>query len=135
MIFKKDETVTDAEEMLYEQVAQEISSGNIRQGLWLKAFADAEGDELKAKAAYSRMRVAQLAKDLRHAMEEEAKKAQSDIASSIDKFQHDLKASNCALGESPSGGYILYTSDGACTHFANLALLQRHFYEKYRHGH
>jgi cell division protein FtsL len=46
---------------LYDVVAGELDKGDIRQGLWAKAFADADGDEAKTKARYINMRVEQLA--------------------------------------------------------------------------
>lgn len=67
------------EEALYEQVASEISGGQIRQGLWLKATVESDGDDFKARAIYTRYRVEQLAGEL--AVELAAKsaaKAQAD---------------------------------------------------------
>ena len=48
------------EEALFEQAALEVSKGDIRPGLWAKAIAAADGDELKAKARYLGFRVEQL---------------------------------------------------------------------------
>lgn len=45
------------EEALYAQVYVEIEGGDVRQGLWLKALAESDGDELKAKARYAKSRV------------------------------------------------------------------------------
>ena len=45
---------------LYEIVAEELRSNSLKQGLWVKAFAEADGDDSKARAAYIRHRVAQL---------------------------------------------------------------------------
>lgn len=44
---------------LYEIVAEELRRNSLKQGLWAKAFAEADGDEPKARAAYIRYRVAQ----------------------------------------------------------------------------
>ena len=46
-----------AEEQLYAQAAEEVSSGQIRQGLWAKAIAETGGDEAAAKAQYLKLRV------------------------------------------------------------------------------
>ena len=46
-----------AEERLYAQVAEEVASGQIRQGLWAKAIAETGGDEAAAKAHYLKLRV------------------------------------------------------------------------------
>ena len=45
------------EEYLYERAAAEVSRGEIRQGLWAKAFAENGGDNAKANAAYLKLRV------------------------------------------------------------------------------
>jgi hypothetical protein len=44
------------EEQIYEAVAQELASGVRKEGLWLKAVADAEGSDSRAKALYIRYR-------------------------------------------------------------------------------
>ena len=46
-----------AEEQLYAQAAEEVASGQIRQGLWAKAIAETGGDEAAAKANYLKLRV------------------------------------------------------------------------------
>lgn len=44
----------------FKQVAEELSSNKKNEALWLKAYAQCDGDENKAKATYIRLRVAQL---------------------------------------------------------------------------
>ena len=46
-----------AEEQLYAQAAEEVASGQIRQGLWAKALAESDGDETAAKGRYLKLRV------------------------------------------------------------------------------
>ena len=46
-----------AEEQLYAQAAEEVASGQIRQGLWAKAIAETGGDEAVAKGHYLKLRV------------------------------------------------------------------------------
>ncbi len=46
------------DEDYYEMVSKEISSNQIRTGLWAKAWAEANGDDIKAKAIYLKLRVA-----------------------------------------------------------------------------
>ena len=46
-----------AEEQLYAHAAEEVASGQIRQGLWAKAIAETGGDEAAAKAQYLKLRV------------------------------------------------------------------------------
>ena len=48
------------EEALFERAALEVSTGDIRPGLWAKASAAADGDERKAKARYLGLRVEQM---------------------------------------------------------------------------
>ncbi len=45
------------EEELYAQISAEISDGVIREGLWIKATANAGGNESKTKALYIKYRV------------------------------------------------------------------------------
>jgi hypothetical protein len=45
---------------LYEKVWAEVETGNIQAGLWARCFADADGDENRAKASYIKFRVQQL---------------------------------------------------------------------------
>ena len=48
------------EEEFYELAYEEIESGNLKKGLWAKAFSEAEGDENKAKALYIKYRFDQI---------------------------------------------------------------------------
>ena len=45
------------DERQYEQAVSEIASGNVRPGLWAQAFAESDGDNVRAQAAYLRLRV------------------------------------------------------------------------------
>jgi len=60
-LFKKFRQVSAAarlqEEQLYEQIAQELESGERRDGLWVKALANAQGAEEKAQGLYIKYRV------------------------------------------------------------------------------
>lgn len=58
------------DEALYEQVSREMANGDLKEGMWTKAYANAMGDEGKAKAMYIRMRVEELARE--EAMKERA---------------------------------------------------------------
>jgi hypothetical protein len=51
------------DEHLYEQVSEEMAAGDIKPGMWTKAYANAMGDENKAKAIYIRMRVEALSRE------------------------------------------------------------------------
>ena len=45
------------EEQLYEAAANEVASGQIRQGIWAQAIAQSDGNEAAAKARYLKLRV------------------------------------------------------------------------------
>lgn len=45
------------EEQLYEQVLAELAGGHLRDGIWAKCLANANGDILQARAAYVEARV------------------------------------------------------------------------------
>lgn len=45
---------------LYEVVAEEIESNDLNKGLWMKAFANSDGDSQKQKALYIKYRVQNL---------------------------------------------------------------------------
>jgi uncharacterized Zn-finger protein len=51
---------TISDEVYYEIAAREVQDNQIRPGLWAKAWADAQGDDTKAKALYLKLRVATL---------------------------------------------------------------------------
>lgn len=71
-IRNKDISPSALEESVYEFIALELDSGQVKQGLWTKALADADWDELRAKAAYVKMRLAQVLKEV---LEEERRHA------------------------------------------------------------
>ena len=100
------------EESLYERIAQEILRGEIRQGLWLKATVDAEGDDAKARALYAKYRVAQL--------KTEALMAQLAVADKLDevlvRFVRTLADKGYALSDS-DGAWVLYLPSGDSKRF------------------
>ena len=52
------------DEAAYELIAFELSSNQVKQGLWTKALADAAWDESKAKSYYVKMRHEQLIEEI-----------------------------------------------------------------------
>ena len=50
----------DTDENHWATALAELDGGNRRQGVWAKAFADSDGDEVRAKVAYLKARVPQL---------------------------------------------------------------------------
>jgi uncharacterized membrane protein len=57
------------EDKFYEEVARELQEKTLVAGLWTKAFAEAGGDDAKARALYIKYRVAQLAEASRQQLE------------------------------------------------------------------
>ena len=57
---------------LYQRAWHELESGAFDKALWARAFAEADGDENKAKAAYIRFRVAALANEAREKAQQKA---------------------------------------------------------------
>ena len=99
------------EETRYEQAALEVSRGDISPGLWAKATAAADGDELKAKARYLGFRVEQL-QFQRHAAEEIARTNSSAV---FETFQsHELY--DAVDGKCPNGncGAIIPVNSLSC---------------------
>ena len=126
------------EEQLYEQVVNELSNGQKRNGLWAKALANSDGAEEKAKALYIKYRVQSIKDEIEvsealneEKLKEEAIKTQQNNESAFHTFKLELKQYNCALGESPNGGYVLYAPDGNCLYFKTINELKNHFYSKY----
>jgi hypothetical protein len=58
---RKLKTKEAGEDKFYEEVARELQEKTLVAGLWTKAFAEAGGDDAKARAIYIKYRVAQLA--------------------------------------------------------------------------
>ena len=81
-MFSRSSTKRSAErlfdERLYEQVVTELSRGEIRQGLWAKAIADAEGIDEKAKSFYIKYRVQSLKDEWSLAEHEKAQKDENN---------------------------------------------------------
>lgn len=59
-IRKRSAAARIIEEQLYEQVVNELATGQRRNGLWAKAIANSNGQDEKAKALYIQYRVQSL---------------------------------------------------------------------------
>ncbi len=59
------------DDTFYEQVADELEAGTQKKGLWTRCFAEADGDENRAKAIYIKLRVAQLSAEEKDRVAEE----------------------------------------------------------------
>ena len=56
-ITQEDYKVSKEEEALYEEVANELAEGIKKEGLWLKALENTEGNEVRARTLYTKYRV------------------------------------------------------------------------------
>jgi len=65
------------DEAFYEKVAEEVAAGQTKPGLWTKAFSQAGGDYLAARALYIRLRVEQLIEESAQIQEEAARSAKA----------------------------------------------------------
>jgi len=66
------------DQKLYDIVAGEIRSRFVVDGLWVRAFSDADGDEAKAKAIYIKRRVEQLKAEAQDAKSAAFDRAQAE---------------------------------------------------------
>ena len=66
------------DDQLYDIVAKEIRSGTLVDGLYTRAFAEANGDKDKAQAKYIKLRVAQLRQEVKDRAEQQQAKAKAE---------------------------------------------------------
>lgn len=83
---KKAVETSNEEELLYEFVAAELEQGVMSKGLWTKALAETEFDDLRARALYIKMRVVILRVELRELVPQ-----LSQIASARSRLQRLLE--------------------------------------------
>lgn len=74
------------DECYYEQVAEELRLFGPRPGLWAKSFAEANGDEAKAKALYLRYRAEQIEHEVNAELE---LTKQAEAEKQREKWQQD----------------------------------------------
>ena len=63
--------VSSEDEEIYEQVAQELAKKVRKEGLWLKALENTEGDEVKANALYIKYRSQSIKTEIAEALKRE----------------------------------------------------------------
>lgn len=66
------------DEAVYELIALELSSNQVKQGLWTKALSDSEWNEAKAKSIYVKMRHDQLIDEIQTSSQSIGKSANSE---------------------------------------------------------
>ena len=72
--------ITIEEESIYEQVAEELASNIKKEGLWLKAIEQSEGDEKKTQSYYIKYRVESIKKELQIKRNELAEQKQQQLS-------------------------------------------------------
>lgn len=72
--------ITIEEESIYEQVAEELASDIKKEGLWLKAIEQSEGDEKKTQSYYIKYRVESIKKELQIKRNELAEQKQQQLS-------------------------------------------------------
>lgn len=77
----------DDDDHFWEQAANEIDNNQKKSGLWAKCFAESNGDEAKAKAAYLKTRFLQL-KDI---AESDRLKAAAEIQAKKERELNELR--------------------------------------------
>jgi hypothetical protein len=53
------------DQLFYDAVAAELAAQNIKPGLWARALAETTGEEVRARAAYIRLRVDEMKREAR----------------------------------------------------------------------
>ena len=83
------------EEEFYELAYEEIESGNLKKGLWAKAFSETEGDENKTKALYIKYRFDQIKEGHKEIeQEEEEVKIDSKLESEKKIVESKIESNN-----------------------------------------
>ena len=108
----KETLTTVNDDVFYDEVAKEIETNNLISGVWTRAFAEADGDENRAKAIYIKRRVAQLAEEVkRTAMPTggDAKVVSSEIAN--DRWVRNTCANgDVTMSDKDTGRVWLYSA-------------------------
>jgi hypothetical protein len=93
---KEEDSVSMNDDAFYDQVAEEIETGNLVRGVWVRAFSEADGDENRAKAIYIKLRVTKLSANYRQQKEV----TQSEGAISQETSEEDRQAKAFAQWQS-----------------------------------
>lgn len=111
------------EEALYEQIAAELLSGQVKQGLWLKATVESGGNEHKTKSLYTQFRIAQILEET--APDDEAEKQRHSETEAIerDRVVDLLRQHQYAVEEKELGAWVLYSPSGECNRFPSFTTL------------
>lgn len=108
------------EEDLWEAALKEVDGTQRRNGLWAKVFAQTNGDENKAKAAYISLRVEQLQEEQRLAREEKDRLAQAEQERLFEQRSQEerlaVKVGHMPKGLCPACRHIVILDAPTCPH-------------------
>ena len=93
---KKENTPAVNDDAFYDEVAKEMQENRLVPGVWTRAFAEADGDENRAKAIYIKLRVTKLSANYRQQKEV----TQSEGAISQETSEEDQQAKAFAQWQS-----------------------------------
>ena len=97
-------TDSEIEEQIFEQVANEINSGEIRSGLWTKAFSESNGDPDRTKARYIFLRANSIVKEIaaqHQLLVQAAKQPHSSKSIPISSVSNTVKTEEPTLKPTP----------------------------------
>lgn len=84
---------SENEEAIYERAANEIETDSLKKGVWAKSLAEADGNEIVAKARYVRMRSQQLLHEHQQQIQQkEEQQRQTDEADRQVQLREQQKA-------------------------------------------
>jgi hypothetical protein len=110
------------DEQLYEIAAHELEANAPRKGLYAQAYAEAMGDEARAKALYLKLRVAQpRAKQV--GRQQPSRRAALDSPAACVKA---LREMGCAVGADATRSWTIVAPDGTPTRVFSFDGLQKH---------
>jgi len=101
---------TELSDEFFAQVADELDANVKDAGLWTKAFVMAEGDEVKQKVEYIRLRTAQIAEEQREQSEKAAQRERDqEQLIEVDR-EINVNGDTCLIDAARNGSYELVLS-------------------------
>jgi len=115
----KDAEIRLSDEILYEKIAKEVQFGQLREGLWIKAYSASGGDKEKAQALYIELRKQSLIDEMQAEREDHL---QEEKRKSED-YQRKAKARKKLIREISRSETEVTFMSGAIAIFLLLALI------------
>lgn len=82
------------DDTIYDQIASEMSTGDINGGLMARAIAEADGDKDRTQAIYIKLRAAAIAKELEQARHDDAEKRIEESRAELLKGMTRIETTN-----------------------------------------